>query len=87
MTAIKHLILDSKKKVITQFLLTFFVALSVYGAYIMIPKQRASMQPYSSYPIHDMSMWWYVGIALLMLIPGVYVFMRLKRDFKDMDVF
>lgn len=87
MTAIKRLNLDSRQKVITQFLLTFFVSLSVYGAYLMIPKQKASMTPYSDYPLVDFSMWWYVGIALIMIIPGVFVFMRLKSDMKDIEIF
>lgn len=75
--------LESKKKVVIQFLASVFIIFSVYGAYYAVPKQTAAMAPYDPTPIADMSTWKYIGIMLVMLIPGVFVFMRLREGFRE----
>lgn len=75
--------LESKKKVVIQFLASVFIIFSVYGAYYAVPKQTAAMVPYDPTPIADMSTWKYIGIMLVMLIPGVFVFMRLREGFRE----
>ncbi len=85
---IAHLSLPSKTRVIVQILATAVIIYGVYLAYDTVPRMLDNMHTISMYPderLPEVPTWFFFTVLVLAIVPGVFVFLELKKQFEMTD--
>jgi len=83
-----YLRLSDKKRIALQLFGSVLIIYAIYCGYQAVQPMLDNMETMSMYPndrLSDVPTWLFFTVLILGIIPGVYVFLVLRDEFKKID--